>query len=352
MSLRFGIVGAGMIARIHADAINRLEGAVLTGVMDNGRGTGLQIAPDADARGADDIDVFLARDDIDIITIATPSGSHADIALKAAARSRHVICEKPLDVTMAAMDAMIETFAARGLALGGIFNTRYTEGAQLLKQASMQGRFGRLTFGQAFGPWWRDQDYYDSSDWKGTWKLDGGGALMNQGIHSIDLLQWVMDSDITSVSANIATLAHDDIEVEDTAAATVVFENGALGTIACTTSMWPGHFRTITLSGTDGTAVLADGNLLVWQFRNESDEDQRIRERLGGLPGAGVGASDPSAGVDSDGHLAVFREFADAVVSGRMPVVDGVEARKSVDIILSIYESARRGGHPVQPRSV
>ncbi|MGH1361252.1 MAG: Gfo/Idh/MocA family protein [Burkholderiaceae bacterium] len=349
MSLGVGIIGAGMIARIHARAINRLDGMQLVGVMDNGRGKSQDIAPGTNPKGAGDLNVFLSRDDIDLVSIATPSGTHADIAELAAAHGKHVICEKPLDITSGAMDRMINACRDANVRLGGIFNTRYTEGAQLLKRAREQGRFGRLTFGQAFCPWWRDQAYYDSSGWKGTWAMDGGGALMNQGIHSVDLLQWTMGSPVIRISANIATLAHNNLEVEDTASASLQFANGALGIIAGTTSIWPGHYRTITLAGTDGTAVLADGNLLEWRFRDETEQDQLIRKRHGGLPGAGVGASDPSASVDSDGHLAAFSEFLDAIKDRRQPRVDGREAKKSVEIILAIYESARLGGQPVRP---
>jgi len=151
------------------------------------------------------------------------------------------------------------------------------------------------------------------------------------------------------VSGHIATLGHDNIEVEDTGAASLVFDNGALGTIACTTSMWPGHFRTITLAGTEGTAVLGDTNLLFWQFRDETPEDDAIRERYMALPGAGVGASDPSAGIDFEGHRAVFAEFLAALEAGTSPPIDGAEARKAVSTILAVYESARRGGAPVTP---
>jgi len=244
---------------------------------------------------------------------------------------------------------MIAAHGQSGTLLGGIFNTRYSEAAQLLKRTAQAGRFGRLTFASAVGPWWRDQSYYDGSAWKGSWALDGGGALMNQGIHSIDLLQWLVDSPVARVSGRIATLAHENIEVEDTGVASLAFENGALGTIACTTSMWPGHFRTITLAGSHGTAVLGDANLLVWQFRDEMPEDAGVRKRYLGLPGAGVGASNPSAGLDCEGHRAAFAEFLAALDAGTPTPVDGQEARKAVSTILAIYESARLGGTPVTP---
>ena len=345
MTYRFGIVGAGMIADIHAQAIKQLDNVKLTGVMDNGSGRGLTIAPGTDTLGAGDIDVFVKRDDIDIITIATPSGTHMEIALQAAAAGKHCIVEKPLDITLQRIDSMIAAHEQAGTLLAGIFNSRYSDVPQLLKQAVDSGRFGQLTFASALGPWWRDDGYYDSSNWKGSWALDGGGALMNQGIHSIDMLQWLVGSPIKRLSGYIATLAHQQIEVEDTGSASLEFANGALGTIACTTSMWPGHFRTITLAGTQGTAVLADNNLLFWQFQQKTAEDDEIRAKYLTLPGAGIGASNPSAGVTADGHLAIFKDFLRCLQHGNTPIVDGHEARKAVEIILAIYQSSRAQGH-------
>lgn len=349
MTHRIGIVGAGMITPIHLAAIRALTNAEPAGIMDGGSGKGRRIAPDLDPRGTDDLDAFLDRDDIDIVTVASPSGSHLDVALAAARAGKHCIVEKPIEITLERIDRMIEAHAAAGTTLGGIFNTRYGAGAQLLKRTVEAGRFGRLTFASAVGPWWRDQAYYDDSDWKGTWALDGGGALMNQGIHSVDLLQWLVGETVVSVNGATATLAHDRIEVEDTGAATIAFAGGALGTIACTTSMWPGHFRTITLAGTDGSAVLADTGLLFWQFRDETADDDDIRDRMLALPANGIGASDPAAGIDADGHRAVFEEFLGAIEAGKSPAIDGRESRKAVAIIRAIYQSARSGGVAVTP---
>jgi predicted dehydrogenase len=161
------------------------------------------------------------------------------------------------------------------------------------------------------------------------------------------LLQWLVGSPVVRLSGYTATLAHERIDVEDTASASVVFANGALGTIACTTSMWPGHHRTITLAGTDGTAVLADTNLLFWRFRHETADDDTIRTQYLRLPGAGIGASDPSAGVTAEGHRAVFADFLHALDTGNKPPIDGAEARKAVALILAIYQSSRAGGTPV-----
>lgn len=348
--MRFGIIGAGMIANIHADALRRCKSTQLVGVMDNGSGKGKKIAPECDTTGADDLKAFIHRHDLDAITIASPSGAHLEAGLLAAQAGKHCLAEKPLEITVERCRALIDAHETAGTTLGGIFNTRYTAGAKMLKAAVEAGRFGKLTFASAIGPWWRDQGYYDSSSWKGTWALDGGGAMMNQGIHSIDLLQWLVGERITAVNGRIATLAHERIEVEDTGSAHLLFESGALGTIACTTSMWPGHFRTITISGTDGTVVLADGNLLVWQFKEETRADHELRKLLLKLPGQGVGASDPSAGVDSDGHLAVIEEFVSAIDAGQCPTVDGVEAMKAVAIIRAVYASSHNNGKTVQPK--
>ena len=350
MTHRIGIVGAGMIAPIHLQAIRALPNAEPTGIMDGGSGKGRRIAPDLDPRGADDLETFLGRDDVDIVTVASPSGTHLDVALAAARAGKHCIVEKPIEITVERVDRMIEAHAAAGTVLGGIFNGRYGAAAQLLKRTVEAGRFGRLTFASATGPWWRDQAYYDGSDWKGTWDVDGGGALMNQGIHSIDLLQWLVGEAVISVSGAIATLAHERVEVEDTGAPTITFAGGALGTIACTTSMWPGHFRTITMAGTEGTVVLADTGLLFWQFRDETADDDAIRDQMLALPASGIGASDPSAGIDADGHCRVFEEFLGALDAGRSPAIDGHESRKAVAIIRAIYDSAQSGGGAVSPR--
>jgi predicted dehydrogenase len=245
-------------------------------------------------------------------------------------------------VTLPKIDAAIAAHERAGTRLGGVFNVRFMETARLFKQAVEQGRFGKLTFGMAYGPWWRDQAYYDKGGWRGTWALDGGGALMNQGIHTIDLLQWLMGP-VRRVTAMTRCIAHERIEVEDTGVAAIEFECGALGTIACTTSMWPGHFRIVEVSGDAGTVAMADQEFFFWQFRDERPEDADVRRRFLKFPAVSVGASNPSAGMTADGHRDNFADFLQALDEGRRPAIDGREARKAVQIILAIYESARTG---------
>ena len=341
------VIGGGMIGHWHAEAIRQLPNARLVGICDHGSGKAAKSGPRCGcAAGACEVEGFIARQDVDVITIGTPSGTHAEIALLAAKHGKHCIVEKPLDISLARMDRMIEAHAKAGTTLGGIFNGRFVPTAGIFKRAVAAGRFGRLTFGMAYGPWWREQSYYDQGGWKGTQALDGGGAFINQGIHTIDMLQWLMGP-VRRVSARVATLAHDRIEVEDTGAAVVEFASGALGILACTTSMWPGKSRQIEVSGTGGTVSMGDSMFNTWQFRQEQPEDASIRETYLSRPTAAVGASDPSAGFSADSHRDNFAEVLAAIDENRTPSVDGQEARKAVRIILALYESARQGGAPV-----
>jgi len=338
----FGIIGAGMIGHFHAEAIKQLPNARLVAVCDERAEAARTLADKYGCEAEGDLERFLSRDDIDVVTIGTPSGTHADLAIAAARHGKHCIVEKPLDVTLEKIDAAIEAHEKAGTRLGGIFNVRFMPTARLFKKAVDEGRFGKLTFGMAYGPWWRDQEYYDKGGWRGTWKLDGGGALMNQGIHTIDLLQWLMGP-VKRVKAITATIAHERIEVEDTGVAALEFANGALGTIACTTSMWPGHFRIVEVSGTDGTVAMADQNFFFWQFRKGRPDDEKVREQYLEFPAVSMGASNPSAGMTADGHRDNFASFLKALDENRQPEIDGVEARKAVEIILAVYESARTG---------
>ncbi len=339
-SYGFGVIGAGMIGNFHADAIKQLSNGKLVAVCDNTPGTAETFAEKHGCQAEVDVEKFLSRDDIDVVTICTPSGTHADLAIAAAKHGKHCIAEKPLDITLEKIDAAIEAHEKAGTKLGGVFNVRFMPTARLFKKAVDEGRFGKLTFGMAYGPWWRDQDYYDKGGWRGTWKLDGGGALMNQGIHTIDLLQWLMGP-IKRVEAMMATIAHERIEVEDTGVAALEFANGALGTIACTTSMWPGHFRIVEVSGTDGTVAMADQNFFFWQFRQQQAQDEEVLKNYLEFPAVSMGASNPSAGMTADGHRDNFASFLAAVDANRRPEIDGTEARKAVEIILAVYESAR-----------
>jgi len=338
----FGIVGAGMIAHYHAEAIKQLGNAKLVAVCDSLAPSAQQFGQKFECLPLTSLDELVKREDIDVVTVATPSGTHAEIAMKCAEAGKHCIVEKPIDITLEKIDKAIAAHERGGTYMGGVFNYRFTETARIFKKAVDDGRFGKLTFGLAYGPWWRDQAYYDKGQWRGTWDMDGGGALMNQGIHTIDTLQWLMGP-VKRVTAFTKCIAHERIEVEDTGAASVEFYNGALGTIACTTSMWPGHFRIVEVSGSDGTAAMADQKFFFWQFRNETEADNEIRKAHIEFPTVSIGAANPSAGLTAEGHRRNFGEFLQALDEKRRPAIDGYESRKAVQIILAVYESSRTG---------
>ncbi len=338
----FGVIGAGFIGGVHGDAIIGLDNAKLIACADPVEAAAKNFA---ESKGCDyytDVDEMLRRDDIDVVTIATPSGMHAEAAVAAAQAGKHALVEKPLDITLDRIDQILEAHDKAGTTVGCIFNGRFYPTAQLFKKAADEGRFGRITFGLAYGPWWRSQEYYDKGGWKGTWKLDGGGAYMNQGIHTVDMLQWLMGP-VKRVRAQVDMLAHVNVEVEDTGAAVIEFASGAIGVMACASSMFPGHFRIVEVGGDKGTVAMADTNFFFWQFAEETDQDKEIREKYLAFPAVGIGADDPATGVTGERHAPNFVDFLQAIDEGRDPLVSGPESRKSVEIILAVYESSKTG---------
>jgi predicted dehydrogenase len=210
-----------------------------------------------------------------------------------------------------------------------------------LKKAIDGGRFGKLTMGDAYVKWFRTQEYYDGGAWRGTWALDGGGALMNQAVHSVDLLLWFMGPAV-EVSAYTATLAHERIEVEDVMVATVRFKNGALGVIEASTATWPGELKRIEISGNAGSATVREEDLAVWKFAKETEKDEAIRQTMSSRTQTGGGAADPKA-IGHHGHMLQFTDVLNAIKKGKQPLIDGPEGRKAIELILAIYKSAETG---------
>lgn len=335
----FGIIGMGVISEFHANAIRAMEGGYLLCGYEKSvdkpvKDLGIKIY-----RG-DEFEAFLKHPGLDIVTICTPSGYHLEPALAAAAAKKHVICEKPMEITLERCDAMIAACKKHRTRLAGIFPSRFGAPAQAIKAAVEAGRFGKLTVCNALVPWHRTQQYYDSGGWRGTWEVDGGGALMNQSIHTIDLLQW-MAGPVVEVSAYAACLAHKRIDVEDAAAAAVRFRSGALGTIVGSTAMYPGHPAELQISGEKGSAWLRGGHLVCWQFDVERPEDAKCRQEFGPPPEdtSKSGASDPRA-ISFVGHQKQFENFVRYLDGKDDLPVDGREARRAVEVILAIYQSA------------
>lgn len=332
----FGIVGAGSIADFHAKAIKSLDNAELSGICGTNSEKVKALAGKYSCKIFSSPGEMIKSGSIDIISIATPSGAHLEPAVEAARNGKHVICEKPLEVTLDRIDEMIEAHKKSGTKLGGIFNYRYNEAVRELKRAVDNNRFGTVTNASVYIPWWRSDEYYDSS-WRGTKALDGGGALMNQSIHMIDMLQYIMGP-VSSLFAYTATLGHPQIEVEDTAVAVLEFAGNATGVVYGTTASYPGQFRRIEITGTDGTVIMEENSFRVWHFRNSVPDDSRIIEKYSTIEGGG-GVSDPMA-IPFEPHARNIAAFIESVEGDKPFEVDGAEARKAVEIILGIYKSA------------
>ena len=341
MAFGFGIIGCGMISTFHAKAINDIRGAKITACFDAYEPSAARFAKENQCRQYAKLEEMLADDEVDIVTICTPSGAHMEPAVAAARAGKHVIVEKPLEITLKRCDRIIKECEKNGVVLSAIFPSRFHESSQLIKKAIDKNRFGQVTMGDAYVKWFRTQEYYDSGAWRGTWKLDGGGALMNQAIHSVDLLTWLMGP-IDSVTAHTSTLSHQRISVEDVAVATVRFANGALGVIEASTAAYPGYLKRIEIHGSKGTAILEEEDIKVWDFEKNTKADKAIKQRMAGKTKTGGGASDPTA-IGHHGHTAQFKDVLKAIKSGGSPQIDGPEGRRSVEIILAIYKSAETG---------
>jgi UDP-N-acetyl-2-amino-2-deoxyglucuronate dehydrogenase len=337
----FGIVGAGMISHFHAKAIEEIKNARLLGIYSSNKIKSDQFAVQHKCTSYDTLDEMLSQPDIDIVCICTPSGIHLEPAVASIEAGKHCLVEKPLEITVERCDKIIEAAQKAGVKTGVIFPSRFYEGSLQLKKSLDQKRFGDLVLGDAYVKWSRSVEYYQSGKWRGSWKYDGGGALMNQGIHSVDLLQWYMGpvESVQSVSANIR---HKNIEVEDTIVSTVKFRNGALGTIECSTGVFPGALKRIEVMGTSGTAILEEDRLVQWHFEQESSEDGDVRNAMQRGNISSGGASNPGD-ISFVGHQKQIEDFIHAIETNGTPLVDGEEGRKSVEIVCAIYESARLG---------
>jgi len=285
---------------------------------------------------------MLERDDIDAVSLCVPSGMRAEIGELCAKAGKHVLAEKPLEVTTERIDRLVNATKSAGVKLGCIFQYRFAEGPTEVKRALDAGRFGRLVLGDAYIKWYRSNEYYRSGAWRGTRALDGGGALMNQGIHQIDLLLWFMGP-VKEVVARTASVGHEGLEVEDLACAMLTFESGAMGVIEGSTAVWPGHPARVEVHGVNGSAVIEDGGLRFWKFHEETEEDERIRQAHMGESVLGSGAGDPLANLKHEGHRRQIEDFVHAIIEGREPVIGAPEGRRCVELIQAIYQSAETG---------
>lgn len=337
-NIRFAIIGAGNIGHVHAQAIAAIPGARLTVVGSKNPDRGQALAKANDALWIPDYLDAASHPAVDVVCICTPTGAHAELAVAAAEAGKHLVIEKPLDVTLARVDQILAAARAAGVKTTCIFPYRCMDGSQAAKKAVEAGRLGRLTMADARVTWYRTQEYYDLGVWRGTWELDGGGALMNQSIHAIDLMQWLAGP-VNSVFGRVGTLAH-RMETEDTGAAVLTLANGGIATIQGATSCWPGLPATVALYGDEGTIVLHEGRIVTWKLADAVPGEEEAMLALEG--GQGSGSSDPM-GVSYELHRRQLADMVQAIQEDRPPAIDGAEGRASIEIILAIYKSAKTG---------
>ncbi|HEY3514265.1 Gfo/Idh/MocA family oxidoreductase [Kribbella sp. NPDC051137] len=333
--MRFAVIGAGAIGTVHARLIDALgDEAELVAVVDQNLERGGKLAEQYGARAYATPAEAYATEELDAVGICLPSALHADVAIEALEAGKHAIVEKPVDITLEAADRLIAAQRATGLTVSVISQRRFQPPVAQIRAAIDGGALGRVTSGIAESAFFRPQSYYDGDDWRGTLAVDGGGALMNQGIHALDLLVWMLGRPVR-VSAQTGRLAHEGIEVEDLAGASIVFESGAIGLMLASTAAYPGRPVRLTIHGDEGTAVLDDDALAYFASAN------------GEPPSALAPAGPDGWGATELAHLEQYRDFVAAVREGRPPAVTLEAGRRSLATVLAVYESARTG-RPVE----
>ncbi|MBM3460446.1 MAG: Gfo/Idh/MocA family oxidoreductase, partial [Armatimonadetes bacterium] len=328
-------LGSGVIAPTHCKAIQALPNARLVACCDLEEPKVNRLAAEFGIEHVyTDYRAMLEREDVDVVEVVTWSGVHAEQGLAAAAAGKHVLCTKPIDTRLERIDALIAACRSAGVKLGATHQFRSYPGYKRLKQAIDEGRLGRLFLGNGFLKWWRGQEYYDSAAWRGTWALDGGGALMNQAIHYVDMLTWLLGPP-RRIRGFLATHCH-EIEVEDCATAAIEFENGALGTFQGATCTYQGVPARIEVHGERGNVVLEGDRVIHWNVAGEPLEQAEAGHGSVAGPGGSGGS-----GVQS--HIEQIGDFLAAIEEDREPAISGAEARRAVEMILAIYQSAWSG---------
>jgi predicted dehydrogenase len=321
-----GLVGCGVIAATYAAALSGMDGAQLVAVSDVDAAAGQRFAAAHGVPFDPDLDKLLARAEVDVVCVCVPSGLHGEVGLAAARAGKHLVVEKPIDITREAARRLIDGAAVAGVSLNVISQQRYNPGIRRAQALLEQGALGRPLVVSASVPWYRSQAYYDSAAWRGTWSVDGGGALMNQAVHYADLLCWLFGPpEVTAASC--ATVSH-DIEVEDIALALLRFEGGAVGLLEASTSALPGGAAVLRVNATRGTLVLEDGALV--RLEVEGRDPVLAPSPYGALP-------------MPDGHRAQLADILGALRQGRTPPVSGEDGYRALGLVLDVYRAAGWG---------
>jgi UDP-N-acetyl-2-amino-2-deoxyglucuronate dehydrogenase len=334
MTIHIGLIGGGNITDTHARAARAIPGVQIAAIYGTNENKLANLCHEHGGKPYQDFDAFLNHRPLDFVAIGSPSGRHAQQGIAAAQRGLHVLTEKPIEINTARADALIEATEKAGVKLGVMFQDRGKPGVRQLKQWLHDGLIGKPLLVDARVKWYRPPDYYGDSRWRGTLAMDGGGALINQAIHTVDLLLWLM-GDVARVQSRTATALH-AIEGEDTAIALLDFASGAVGVFQATTAAYPGYPRRIEITGSEGTVILENDQIIAADLRNppagfsatvRSDDNQR--------------ASSPVVS-DFSGHQAIFEDFVRAIEQNTTPMCDGREGRRSIALVEEIYRAAGR----------
>lgn len=336
--IRFGMIGCGMISNFHARAIEQIENAELAGCYDAYLPNAEAFSKKYGATVFRELENMLQSDNIDAVCVCTPSGMHTPQAVAAMRAGKHVVCEKPMSLTLAEADQMIETQRSTGVKVCVISQYRYTPAMREVQRAINAGAFGRIVSGSLQMKYFRSDAYYNSASWRGTWAMDGGGALMNQGIHGIDMFRTLMGP-VRQLCAYARTQTR-KIEVEDSAVAILEFENGAIGTIEGSTTCYPGYPRRIEICGDQGSVVMEEDAIMRW------DLDFPTTLTIG-KQAENVASSNPAA-ISGEGHVLLIGNLVDSILDGAPLMADVHSGRLPLEIIMAIYESSKAGGAPVR----
>ncbi|HSU45466.1 MAG TPA: Gfo/Idh/MocA family oxidoreductase [Arthrobacter sp.] len=357
-TLNVAITGCGVIGRTHAVALQAFPEVRIVALVDAIPAASESLADFIEKKGAPRPPQFTTLQEafdavgIDLVALATPSGLHIQQGLEVLAAGKHVVIEKPLDVDLSRaqeIEAAANEAAAKGVVASVISQHRFDQSSVAVADAVAKGRFGRLTSAIASVAWWRSQGYYDSGDWRGTWSMDGGGALMNQGVHTVDLLLWFMGRPV-EIHAHTARLAHERIEVEDTAVATITFENGGLAVLHATTAAYPGLTVRVQLMGSEGSAVVDNDRLQYFHSKDAGGESadmglqgggNQAEQELAKYPEEAYKAADPT--VYPAGHVRQYRDILAAIAGGTQPGVTVSDAVNALAAVRSVYVSATLG---------
>ncbi|MCD6323346.1 MAG: Gfo/Idh/MocA family oxidoreductase [Clostridiales bacterium] len=336
--LGIGIIGLGVISDIHIKALKNIENAKITAVCTRDSEKAMKKAEELRCKAYTDYHELAVDKSVDAVILCTPSGSRLEMAEYIAEQKKHIISEKPLEVTTERIDIMLNACKKNGVYIASIFHKRYHPVYKYIKNMIDSGRLGEIVTTDVLMKWYRPDEYYNNSSWRGTMALDGGGALMNQCVHFIDMVQW-FNGGMKSVFAKTGQKIHKGIETEDTAVAVVEYSNGAFGVIEATTSSYPGFSTLITVNGSKGGIICENEKIREMKLSDETEEDRKMLS----VSELGEHGGDAKTNVKQDFslHLEQLQKIVDAILKGKQPPVDGKEARKAVEIITGMYESAK-----------